>query len=73
MEFAVRQPGSDDARRTSAHRCPQCRVEALIMRRRHVSSPGWGEPVLTEYYDCDYCEAQYSYSPAQNRWKLLAS
>ena len=42
------------------------------MRRRHVSSPGWGEPVLTEYYDCDYCEARYSYSPADRRWKILA-
>jgi hypothetical protein len=42
------------------------------MKRRHVSAPGWGEQVVTEYYDCDYCDARYSYSPAENRWKLLA-
>ena len=73
MEIAVRQSGSDISRSVHpSHRCPQCRVDALIMRRRHVSSPGWGEPRLTEYYDCDYCEARYSYSPADRRWKLLA-
>lgn len=42
------------------------------MRRRHVSPPGWGPPILTEYYDCDYCETRYSYSPAEQRWKILA-
>jgi hypothetical protein len=42
------------------------------MHRRHVSPPGWGTPVVTEYYDCDYCEARYSYSPADNRWKVVS-
>jgi hypothetical protein len=42
------------------------------MRNRHVSAAGWGEPVVTEYYECDFCEAHYSYSPATNRWKRLA-
>ena len=41
------------------------------MHRRHVSPPQWGDPVVTEYYDCDYCEARFSYSPAQNRWKPI--
>jgi hypothetical protein len=73
MEIAVRQSNPDPDRSTrTTHRCPQCRVEALVMRRRHVSSPGWGEPVLTEYYDCDYCDARFSYSPAERRWKILA-
>ena len=73
MEIAVRQSSLETESGThAAHRCPQCHVEALMMRRRHVSSPGWGEPVVTEYYDCDYCEARYSYSPADRRWKILA-
>ena len=74
MEIAVRQSDSDHTRNSrSSHRCPQCHVDALIMRRRHVSSPAWGEPLLTEYYDCDYCDARYSYSPVERRWKVLAS
>ena len=72
MEIAVRQTGaSHDRHRHANHRCPQCRTEALVMQRRHVSPPGWGAPVVTEYYDCDYCEARFSYSPAEGRWKLL--
>ena len=73
MEIAVRQsnPGTDRIGRAS-QRCPQCHTDALIMRRRHISSPGWGPSVSTEYYDCDYCEASYSYSPADRRWKILA-
>jgi hypothetical protein len=47
-------------------------MDTLIMRRRHVSSPGWGEPVVTEYYECDYCETRYSYSPASGEWKIVA-
>jgi hypothetical protein len=73
MEIPVRPSTPGAARVTHpSHRCLQCRTEALVMRRRHVSGPGWGEPVVTEYYDCDYCEAQYSYSPASRLWKRLA-
>jgi hypothetical protein len=41
------------------------------MQRRHVSPARWGAPVVTEYYDCDYCEASYQFSPAENRWKPI--
>jgi hypothetical protein len=73
MEIVVRQSSSDLPRSTHpTHRCPQCRVDALILRRRHVSSPGWGDAVITEYYDCDYCDAKYAYSPADGRWKVVS-
>jgi hypothetical protein len=72
MEIGVGQTRSGEAHtRRSTHRCPQCRTEALVMRRRHVSSPGWGAQTVTEYYDCDYCEAQYTYSPSEDRWKVV--
>jgi hypothetical protein len=72
MEIAVRHSNSDRQHgRTSALRCPQCRTEALVMQRRHVSPARWGAPVVTEYYDCDYCEASYQFSPAENRWKPI--
>ena len=73
MEIGVGQPRSAQGHAArSTHRCPQCHTEALVMRRRYVSSPGWGTPTVTEYYDCDYCEAQYSFSPAEGRWKIVA-
>jgi hypothetical protein len=72
MEIGVRHSTSDVATMIRpTRRCLECRTEALVMRRRHMSPPGWGEPVITEYYDCDYCEAQYSYSPATRRWKRI--
>ena len=73
MEIRFRQSTSDDSGKAHpVHRCPQCGVEALVLKRRHVSSPGWGEQTVTEYYDCDYCDARYSYSPSTKTWKLLA-
>lgn len=72
MEIAVRQSTPDRNRVAEhAHRCPQCHTDALVMHRRHVSPPRWGAPVVTEYYDCDYCDAKYTYSPAENRWKIV--
>jgi hypothetical protein len=73
MEIAVRQ-SSLGRERVGRDRkiCPQCRTQALIMQRRYVSPPAWGPPVVTEYYDCDFCEASYQFSPAENRWKPLA-
>lgn len=41
------------------------------MRKRHVSSACWGARTVTEYYDCDYCDARYTYSPADDRWRLV--
>lgn len=73
MDVAVRhaaRPIRTGAR--AAHRCPHCRVEALVLYRRHESSPSWGAPLVTEYYDCQFCDAQYQYSPATDRWKPIA-
>lgn len=53
------------------HRCPQCRQQTLLLRRRHVSPAHLGTPLTTEYYDCDYCEASYQYFPADNRWRPM--
>ncbi len=72
MEFAVRQSTAVDVRRAGAvHRCPQCREEALVLQRRHESPARLGPSLVTEYYDCDYCDARYQYSPADNRWKPI--
>ena len=49
--------------------CPQCRAEALILLRRHVSPARLGEPLVTEYYECECCDSRYQYSPATDRWK----
>ena len=72
MEFGVRGSGAPRGSVSTDHRCPQCREFALVLQKRHVSPPGLGEPLVTEYYDCDYCDAHYQYSPASNRWKPLA-
>ena len=72
MEIGVRQSSSERARGgADLKKCPQCRTAALVMQRRHVSPPRWGAPVVTEYYECDYCEASYQFSPAENRWKPI--
>jgi uncharacterized protein with PIN domain len=73
MEFARRQP-LDRAKVTpSTHRCPQCRELALMLQRRHVSPDRLGKPLVTEYYDCDCCDARYKHSPADGTWRELAS
>ncbi len=73
MDFAVRQLVAT-ARVVTArasHACPQCRQEALVLTRRHVSPPRLGTALVTEYYDCDCCDAQYQYSPTDDRWRPL--
>jgi len=73
MEFAVRQSSSVPLRRASStHRCPQCREEALVLQRRHVSPARLGAQLVTEYYDCDYCDARFQYSPADGRWRPIS-
>jgi C4-type Zn-finger protein len=74
MEFAVRQQplfGGARSHATSEHRCPQCREDALVLQRRHVSPPQFGPTTVTEYYDCDYCDARFQYSPASHRWRPI--
>jgi hypothetical protein len=71
MEIAIRQWGSASQTQSghNALRCPQCHEETLVMDRRHVSPPRLGASIVTEYYDCLFCDARYQYSPADNRWK----
>jgi hypothetical protein len=72
MEFAVRQ-SSSRAFRAPTHRCTTCHETALALERRHVSPEKWGPPVVTEFYECDSCDARYAYSPADDRWRRLAT
>ena len=72
MEFAARQPGSR-TRTTPSHRCPQCREVALMLQCRHVSPARLGEPLITEFYDCDSCDASFKYSPAADTWRILST
>jgi len=73
MEFAVPQQSFRSHVAPSAHRCRVCRETALIFQRRHVSPERWGEPVVTEFYDCDCCDTRYSYSPASATWRRLTN
>jgi uncharacterized protein with PIN domain len=73
MEFAVRHTvQAAGALSPEAHRCPQCRERALVLHRRHVSPPRLGVTLVTEYYDCDFCDARYQFSPAENRWRPIS-
>jgi hypothetical protein len=71
MDFAVRPGSGSSGKRgaTAAHKCPQCREQTLVLQRRHVSPPQLGPEMVTEYYECDCCDARYQYSPADDRWK----
>jgi hypothetical protein len=72
MDFAVRQVTQErNTSTTAAHRCPQCREQALVLHRRHVSPPRLGAALVTEFYDCDCCDARYQFSPADNRWRPI--
>jgi hypothetical protein len=73
MEFAVRQQATRARITPSSHRCPQCRERALMLQRRHVSPAHLGTPLVTEFYECDCCDARYQFSPAENRWRVLAT
>jgi hypothetical protein len=72
MEFAVRHVIPQRNSSTGdAHRCPQCREQALVLHHRHVSPVRLGAPLVTEYYNCDFCDARYQFSPALNRWRPI--
>jgi uncharacterized protein with PIN domain len=71
MDFTIRHTFEKSRVVGEARQCPQCRTEALILLRRHVSPPRLGAPLVTEYYECEYCDSQYQYSPADNRWKQI--
>ena len=73
MEVGVRHANSESRPRlgSAVRRCPQCREAALVLRRRHVSPPSLGAQLVTEYYDCDFCDAGYQYSPDTDRWKPI--
>jgi uncharacterized protein with PIN domain len=71
MDFSIRHTFEKGRTIGEVRRCPQCRADALILLRRHVSPPRLGAPIVTEYYECECCESQYQYSPATNRWKPI--
>ncbi len=71
MDFAIRQSTSRERITASTHRCPQCREQALMLQRRHVSPERLGEPLVTEFYDCDCCDARYKYSPKDDKWREI--
>jgi hypothetical protein len=58
--------------RATPRKCPRCHEEALVLQRRHVSPTHLGSPLVTEYYECDFCDAQYKYSPADDRWRPIS-
>jgi hypothetical protein len=73
MDFASRhRTSTNSSQPTASHRCPQCRLDALVLNRRHVSPERLGTPLVTEYYECNYCDAKFQYSPAEDKWKPLA-
>jgi uncharacterized protein with PIN domain len=71
MDFSIRHTFEKGRATGEVRRCPQCRTDALILLRRHVSPPHLGTPMVTEYYECECCESQYQYSPATDRWKPI--
>jgi uncharacterized protein with PIN domain len=71
MDFSIRHTFEKSRAIGEVRRCPQCRTEALILLRRHVSPERLGTPLVTEYYECECCESQYQYSPATDRWKPI--
>ena len=73
MDFAVRQQSARARVTPSSHRCPQCRERALMLQQRHVSPARLGEPLVTEFYDCDCCDARLKYSPATNTWRVVTT
>lgn len=71
MHFAIHRSWASPRQGLAAHACPQCRQESLVLTRRHVSPPRFGPALVTEYYDCDCCDAQYQYSPSDDRWRPI--
>lgn len=71
MDFAIRHTFESARSTGKARQCPQCRQDALVLDRRHVSPASMGAPLVTEFYGCDCCDARYQFSPAQNRWKPI--
>jgi hypothetical protein len=71
MDFSIKHTFDRERATGEARLCPQCRTEALVLSRRHVSPERLGTPLVTEYYLCECCDARFQYSPAQDRWKQL--
>ena len=69
MDFTIRHTFEKVRAVGEARQCPQCRTDALILLRRHVSPARLGTPLVTEYYECECCDSQYQYSPATDRWR----
>ena len=71
MDFAIPRTLEGERATGAARQCPQCRNDALVLQRRHVSPAHLGTPLVTEFYGCDCCDARYQFSPAENRWRPI--
>jgi hypothetical protein len=71
MDFSIRHTFEKGRATGEARQCPQCRTDALILLRRHVSPARLGTPLVTEYYECECCDSQYQFSPASGSWKPI--
>jgi hypothetical protein len=69
MDFSIRHTFDKVRAVGEARQCPQCRAEALVLLKRHVSPPRLGAALVTEYYECGCCDARYQYSPATGQWR----
>ena len=69
MDFVIRHTLDGPKGSGAARQCPQCRTDALVLHRRHVSPAHLGTPLVTEFYGCECCDATFQYSPADNRWR----
>ncbi len=73
MDFGPRAGKASHTAAGERRVCPRCRSKALALQRRHVSPARLGEPLTTEYYECEACDAAWQYSPAQERWKPVST
>jgi hypothetical protein len=44
-----------------------------MLERRHVSPDRLGDALVTEFYECDCCDARYKYSPANDQWRAVTN
>jgi uncharacterized protein with PIN domain len=49
-------------------RCTRCREELQLVRR-HTSPIRLGTPVITDFYECPACDAEFAFSPATGKWR----
>ncbi len=61
-----------DPLRSKQPLCRFCR-EPLALERRHTSPKHLGEVLVTETWSCPRCDARFTYSPKDDRWRPVVS